>query len=77
MSNEKQSRKSNEGRPRGAPESDVPVPGIDIDVITTNGNREFLEDTKEAGSAQSGGPDIEKAISRQPPDSTRPRAKSD
>ena len=36
-------------------------------TITSNGNRESLEESK-PGSAQRGGPDIEKANARQPPD---------
>lgn len=41
-------------------------------IETSNGNRESLDDTKVGGSAQRGGPGIEKAIDRMPPDSTRP-----
>lgn len=37
---------------------------------TTNGNREELSESK-SGSAQRGGPDVDKADERQPPDSFR------
>ena len=40
----------------------------DAKTQTTNGNRESLDESK-SGSAQRGGPDIEKANARQPPDS--------
>ena len=42
----------------------------EVKVTTGNGNREQVSD--KPGSAEKGGPDLEKAQDRQPPDATRP-----
>ena len=62
-----------EGKNQRAMEEQTEQVARENEVTTGNGNREHV--SGKPGSAEKGGPDLEKAQERQPPDATRPTEK--